>query len=411
MKIFDCYFDRNPVVSVPDFCNDPEVIVIIPVLNDPDIFATLDSLQECNCEEGNVGVIVIVNHGENADCSVKQANYLLTEKLRRYVQSRIGRQTKICFEVMEAFDLPGKFAGVGLARKIAMDAAALFLYRHGKPGAPILSLDADTLVEKNYPDVILRFFREHAVAGVSIAYAHRLEECDGEVLAAMMKYELYLRYYQLALEYIGHPHAFHCIGSAFAVRAFDYVAQGGMNKRQAGEDFYFLQKLISTGRYALVETTRVYPSARFSARTPFGTGQSVRQIVENGGEYPVYRFSAFRDLKFFFNGIEGLYKAEEVAIKDYFTWQAPGIRLFLASIKGEELIAEANGNCASVAQFIRRFYDHFNVFRVLKYLNYVHEQLYEKVDVLKATEEIFRELGYPYSTSVRKNLDFLRKIP
>ena len=65
---------------------------------------------------------------------------------------------------------------------------------------------------------------------------------------AIMKYELYLRYYRLALEYTGHPHAYHCIGSAFAVRTLDYVAQGGMNKRQAGEDFYFLQKLIATGR-------------------------------------------------------------------------------------------------------------------------------------------------------------------
>ena len=85
------------------------------------------------------------------------------------------------------------------------------------------------------------------MAGVSIAYAHRLEEADMTVQAreAIMKYELYLRYYRLALEYTGHPHAYHCIGSAFAVRTLDYVAQGGMNKRQAGEDFYFLQKLIS----------------------------------------------------------------------------------------------------------------------------------------------------------------------
>ena len=123
---------------------------------------------------------------------------------------------------------------------------------------------------------------------------------------AMVKYELYLRYYQEALAYIGHPHAFHCIGSAFAVRASDYVAQGGMNKRQAGEDFYFLQKLISTGRYACLNATRVYPSARFSTRTPFGTGQAVRQIVEDGGYFPVYHWGAFRDLKYFFQGIANL---------------------------------------------------------------------------------------------------------
>ena len=91
--------------------------------------------------------------------------------------------------------------------------------------APILSLDADTWVEPNYLEEVVRYFQEKSVAGVSIAYAHRLEEADMTVQAreAIMKYELYLRYYRLALEYTGHPHAYHCIGSAFAVRTLDYV--------------------------------------------------------------------------------------------------------------------------------------------------------------------------------------------
>ena len=56
---------------------------------------------------------------------------------------------------MEAFDLPAKFAGVGLARKIAMDAAVFYLYRSGKERAPLISLDADTLVAPNYLDDII----------------------------------------------------------------------------------------------------------------------------------------------------------------------------------------------------------------------------------------------------------------
>lgn len=409
MKIFERYFEKNPIAHFPEFRNDPEVIVIIPVLNDPDIFKTVDSLRKCCCITGNVGVIVVVNHSEDCAPAVKYANRLLAEELRAYVAKTSLEQSRICFDIIEAFNLPRKLAGVGLARKIAMDAAALFFYRQGKPDAPILSLDADTLVEENYPDTVLHFFRENLVAGVSIAYAHRLEECQEELLSAIVKYELYLRYYQLALEYSGHPHAFHCIGSAFAVRAKDYVAQGGMNKRQAGEDFYFLQKLIATGRFAFLNGTRVYPSARFSTRTPFGTGQSVRQIVDNGGEYPVYHFDAFRELKLFFSGISGLYKAKESVVNDYFAVQSSGIQGFLAEVDGLGLVAEANANCASVSQFIRRFYDHFNAFRVLKYLNYVHKETYQKTDILQAIEMLFQEMGYPYSSSAMKNLDFLRR--
>lgn len=412
MKVFECYFERHGVSWLPDFTNDPEVIVIIPVFNDRDVFATIDSLCGCSCKQGSAGVILVVNHSERCVAGVKQANRDLAEELRQYVRIRQDRKPEMDFIVTEAFDLPVKSAGVGLARKIAMDAAAFFFYRNGKTENPILSLDADTLVEPNYLDETLRFFRSHSVAGVSVAYAHRLdeEECRGEVREAMIKYELYLRYYQLALEYSGHPHAFHCIGSAFAVRTSDYVAQGGMNKRQAGEDFYFLQKLIATGRYATLKSTRVYPSARFSARTPFGTGQSVRSIVEHQGDYPVYNFEAFRALKVFFAGLPCLYKADKVAVSAYFDRQTTGVKAFLAEMDGVDRVAEVNANCASPAQFSKRFFDYFNAFRVLKYLNYVHEGFYSKTDISEAVEVLFAGSGYPFSASDFENLEYLRYL-
>ncbi len=34
------------------------------------------------------------------------------------------------------------------------------------------------------------------------------------------------------------------VGSALAVKALQYVKAGGMNRKQAGEDFYFVQKLV-----------------------------------------------------------------------------------------------------------------------------------------------------------------------
>lgn len=410
MKVFERYFERNKLYFTPEFTNEPDVIVIIPVLNDPDIFATVDSLCHCSSKEGNIGVIIVVNHGENATEEVKIANGTLVMQLRRYVGEKQSRNAGICFLIAEAFDLPAKTAGVGLARKIAMDAAAFWFYQHGRYDNPILSLDADTWVDSNYTDEACCYFRTHPVAGVSIAYAHRLDECSGDTLGAMIKYELYLRYYQLALAYTGHPHAYHCIGSAFAVRASDYVAQGGMNKRQAGEDFYFLQKLISTGRYALLKSTRVYPSARFSDRTPFGTGQSVRQIVGNEGVYPVYHFDAFRDLRYFFDGVSSLYKADDSAVADYFAGQRPGVRQFLSTINGEAMLAEVNANCASLHQFRRRFFDHFNAFRVLKYLNYVHEGLYLKTDISQAVDALFLESGYPLADCDEGRLTFLRNL-
>src|SRR5213594_3575687 len=94
---------------------------------------------------------------------------------------------------------------------------------------------------------------------------------DPKVAEAIAAYELHLRYYVRALRYAGFPYAHHTIGSCMAVRADVYKKQGGMNKRQAGEDFYFLQKIIPLGHFTDLTETKVIPSSRPSDRVPFGT--------------------------------------------------------------------------------------------------------------------------------------------
>ncbi len=407
MKIFERYFDRNPVDRPLEFDCDPEAIVIIPVLDDRDIFGTLDSLGRNDCRNGNVGVVILVNHAENCPGEIKRDNCLLACEIENYI-GKEWTNPRIECQVVRAFDLPARYAGVGLARKIAMDRAAFFFYAHGKPECPILSLDADTWVDADYTDETIRIFRSRPLAGISIAYAHRWEHECKEVEEAIIKYELYLRYYERGMAFVGHPHAYHCIGSAFAVRASDYVAQGGMNKRQAGEDFYFLQKLIATGRYQTLGTTTVYPSARFSERTPFGTGRSLRQIVANGGRLPVYNFEAFQMLRPLLQGIDVLYKAPGHEVEAYFRQQESHLRDFLNEGRAVEKMAEINANCASLYQFNRRFFDFFNAFRVLKFMNYIHGSALEKTDVSVAVNRLFSALDFPCEADDLKNLLFLR---
>lgn len=405
MKIFERYLERNEVRNELDFDCDLAAIVVIPVLNDRDIFDTLRSLTACSTLAGTVGIVIIVNHSEICEAEVKVENQHLAQELKEFA----GREIPgFSFRVMEAFDLPAKWAGVGLARKIAMDAAVFYLYKTGKENVPLISLDADTLVAPNYLDDIIFYFRKHKVAGVSIAYEHRLEG-EKEKRDAMVKYELYLRYYQQALKYVGHPYAYTCIGSAFAVRACDYVAQGGMNKRQAGEDFYFIQKLIATGRYGELKSTCVYPSSRFSERTPFGTGRTLKQIIADEGDYKVYCFEAFQALGHFFAEWPSLYQAAECEVDACFSRQPAGLRCFLEVSGGLELWREATANSGSSRQFVKRFFDRFNAFRVLKYLNYVHEDFYAKVDIAQAVQSLFVALNWPCAEGLNEYLQWLRK--
>jgi hypothetical protein len=57
-----------------------------------------------------------------------------------------------------------------------------------------------------------------------------------------------------------------------------------MNRRMAGEDFYFIQKLLPAGGFFNLNQTTVYPSPRSSARVPFGTGVTIQRLTEGKNE-------------------------------------------------------------------------------------------------------------------------------
>ena len=413
MNVFERYFQRNEVRHRLELPSDTGLIVVIPVLEDPDIFDTIDSLCQCVLPAVSVGVVIVVNNAENKD---SRENRLLAARIKEITgkKNRFAEQGVITpclkFEVLEEYALPVKYAGVGLARKIGMDAAARYFYNYQRENGVIVSLDADTLVDTNYFTALLTYFQSHPVAGVSVAYAHLLSNCDTSVKQAIVCYELYLRYYKSALEYTGHPYAFHCIGSAFAVRVSDYVAQGGMNRKQAGEDFYFLQKLMSTGRYADLVTTHVYPSPRISERTPFGTGRAVRQIIADDGTYETYDFEAFLVLKMFFTGIDELYKSDELHCKAYWKKQPECLCAFLPEREFAGMIREVSNNSASHTQFRKRFFDTFNAFRVLKYLNFVHEGYFKRADVNENVAKLLKQKGIIEEGTSMQKLEALRRL-
>lgn len=407
MDVFERYFSHHPPGVIPVFPRHLPLIVILPVFDDEDVFDTLNFLYNCESTGFSVGVLVVVNHGEDVPEEVKERNRRLADRLKKYTQVHSG--AFLAVRVVEAFNMPARYAGVGLARKMAMDQAAAYFYEEKNPEGVIASLDADTRVAKNYLEELIHYFRRSEVAGVAIAYEHRLEEVDGSLRDAIIKYELYLRYYNLALQSAAHPYAYTCIGSAFAVRARDYVAQGGMNKRQAGEDFYFIQKLIATGRFAHLTTTRVYPSARISQRTPFGTGPTVSRIICDKGRYRTYHPEAFRALQAFFAGIPGLYKAGQSETERFLKLQPEGLQKFLTFSGFSDKIAEINANTASLALFRKRFFDNFNAFQVLKYLNFVHETYYDKVEIEEAVCLFFPEFSSGIFPGIYEALLLLRE--
>lgn len=262
------YRRRNPAQTIPEL-GEFNTCVVIPCYNENETLgATLNSLKEsAEYSAAKVAVLVVVNYpagGEEAD----------SLKLFRRINA-CEFTSPPCFAIYA----PGLKGGVGEARKIGMDSFLQSLPVEKAPYALICSMDGDTLVDKSYFKEVEHFINTHDCGGVSIGLRH-YQACDVEQEKAIRAYEAYLERYAARLKYCSSPYAFHTVGSAFAVRGEAYMKCGGMKVRQAGEDFYFLQEIAKTSGVQVLEKTLVFPSPRISARTPFGTGQAVRDIMK-----------------------------------------------------------------------------------------------------------------------------------
>ena len=179
--------------------------------------------------------------------------------------------------------------GVGTARQCCMDE----IVAEASGSDILISMDADTQFDAGYVSQMVEYLeKRRKTDAVLPQYHHRLSGSEAQD-RAMLRYEIYMRCYLFNLQRIGSPYAFTALGSAICCRIGAYRKCGGFDSRQAGEDFYFLQKIVKSGRLELHPACTVYPSSRISDRVPFGTGPAIRQIGEGGGPYPVFPPEAF----------------------------------------------------------------------------------------------------------------------
>jgi glycosyltransferase involved in cell wall biosynthesis len=365
-----------------------EYIVVIPCFNEPALNLSLDCLWHCLRPPGAVEVIVVLNSSEDDAAPVIQQN----EETLRAAKSWIAehQDSRFCFHLLDCRNLPRKKAGVGLARKIGMDEALRRFDDLERLSGIILCFDADCACDPNYLSAIGEYFAGNPSSpGCSIYFEHPLEGSeDQRIYEAATLYELHLRYYIEGLRWAGFPYAYHTIGSSMAVRAETYCKQGGMNARQAGEDFYFLHKVIPLGGFGEVNATRVVPSPRPSDRVPFGTGRAVREFLETGA-FRTYPLRAFDDLRSFFSAVPLFWEIAslqcmEASLSETITGP---ILNFLKAREIEPALKEIRANTSSPAAFEKRFFHWFNGFAVMKYIHFA-ESLYGGGDLPSCAGEL-----------------------
>ncbi|MDN5204909.1 glycosyltransferase [Fulvivirgaceae bacterium BMA10] len=380
-------YPKRLIKSDPN--DEVNIIVVIPCFNEPDLITSLISLDQCDAPGCNVEVIIIINEAENCSIDISKRNRQTFDEASQWIYE--NKSESIDFHLIYLDNLPKKQAGVGLARKIGMDEAVRrfeFLKKHDN--GIIVCFDADSQCDKNYFTAIEKHFLQYSLSpACSIYFEHPLDgkEFPTNIYEGIIYYELFLRYYVSALRYTGFPYAFQTIGSSMAVRSSFYQKQGGMNKKKAGEDFYFLHKLIPLGNYTELNETRVIPSPRISNRVPFGTGKAISQWVEGTGNLNnIYDPRSFMDLKQFIEKCDELFRINESQLQRLLDSLPDSISGFLLEQNITKKLIEINNNSSNIKTFKSRFFNWFNGFKVLKFVHYARDNHYEQVPVEQAIE-------------------------
>lgn len=392
------------IEAPPD--KDLNIIVVIPCYDEPDLMASLNSLFECVLPSCQVEVIVVVNDSEIENEETKLRNQKTFDTANDWKKQYNSKW--ISFHFLYKNNLPKKIAGVGTARKIGMDEAVRRFESIGNSKGIICCFDADSLCEPNYFQAVHDYFLKNEKAkACGIYFEHPLEgdEFSPEIYDAIIDYELHLRYYVHAQRWAGFPFAFQTIGSSMAVRCDAYQQQGGMNKRKAGEDFYFIHKFIPLGNFADITDTKVIPSPRQSHRVPFGTGRAVNEILDSSDTYLTYHPQIFDDLRPWSLAIDSLFSMKKEDVYQLLEKIPKSISSFLLKIDFPTKLLEIQSNTTNPTTFVQRYYRWFNAFLMMKYVHFARDNFYPNIPVEKAAKWLLeKKMGKNFSEKNKKEM-------
>ena len=377
--------------------------IVIPCYDEPELLLMLNSLRACHPPKFPVEVLLVFNCGVHEE-EVRESNRHSLQAASSWAEEQQTEWLRLHCLWIDA--LPPKHAGVGLARKVGMDEALRRFAQLNYKGM-IVCLDADCRVAPDYLQVLEQVQTAHAPGSCTIHFEHLPEQVSGVALQqGIVYYELFLRYYVNALAYSGYPYTMHTIGSSMGARADIYALSGGMNRRKAGEDFYFLHKVVPLGDFYKVDNTCVYPSGRLSARVPFGTGKAQHDWLEDPQKKSLsYHYQTFCDLKIFLEAVPSLYQADDAQYCREVQVLPESVKNFVSEHNLEEVIKEIKANSSAFPTFYKKFFAWFDGFKALKFVHYCRDYYYKEVELLEAGQWLLKQFG---SSAPREVSELLR---
>ena len=286
-------------------------------------------------------------------------------------------------------------AGVGMARKIGCDTAlSLIAEARSKRGntqcgpVVVFNLDADTVVLPDYLAAADELLQAGVPGGV-LPFRHRPASTEA-AQRAVDAYELFMYYCVEGLTWAMSPYAYHTVGSAMMCTAGGYVRAGGISaKRQGGEDFYFLQQLAKTGGVCRLRAATVFPSARPSARVPFGTGPRIARALATPDRDPqAFDPRVFRAVRKLFEAVStGLTLNPRQVLEQL---ESAATADFLHRRGLLEVFPRFQRQFGAGAECLAAFHSWFDGLATFRLIKHLTQNVWPEQDLLSAWDELFR---------------------
>ena len=381
--------------ATPTIC---KAVVVIPVLAEfPGILDTLRDLARCEAERrAQTLVVIVLNNRAPAHARIED----ITDNQQTLVALSEWDQNILPVAWIDVSSPGCELSpkdGVGMARKIGLDWGLRTLTEQDRLSAPLVCLDGDSRVDAQYLTVLHDFFDPPAARWACVLpYAHPIEG-DDQHQAAILCYELYLRYHALHLCWAGSPYGYHTIGSTMACTALAYASVSGMNRRLAGEDFYFLQQLAKTGKVEQVTGTIVQPSARPSHRAPFGTGRWVQRFLAGEvGEYRLYHPDSYDVIRQWLQ----LALSEPERDGEQLLTTAQTIHHELGTFLQQQDFVQSwdriHAQASSRQALLEQFHRWFDGFRTVKLIHHLRDTTYGETEMFVALGVLLQRLAIDF---------------
>ena len=343
--------------------------IVIPVYNEINYIGnTLQSINHQNQDLlDKTLIILVINNSDTSAHEITTSNYNTHQKIK---EKKYNFEYIILDYYSSENAISEKFCGVGLARKIGLDFAMHYAYENSL----LFCLDADTLISKNYLKIITQYYIKNNFLVATINFQHQLSS-DPIINKGIQVYEEALKDISSKIRKCKSPYGYVSMGSAIVCNAVAYVAVGGMSKKKAAEDFYFLQSLAKYTKIHHIQEILVFPSSRNEERVHLGTGYRMNEYhLNNSFKNLFFTDESYNVIKkiicLFENNYNQSYECINKELNKHFSNKVCN---FIYEHNIENVWDKINSNAKTKDQFITFFHQWFDALKIMKLLKYISQ--------------------------------------